>query len=426
MRLFKVTLNELEKRTFKLHLIYSIIEGVILGVLALNEFVFLKSLKGSNIQVGLLFQASVFVLVFSIFLNAWVNKVKNKQRFVLITAIITRIPLMFLVFFPAGIGTHPDTELYHYVFLGIFLMFYFANPIIYPVINLFLKANYTHDHFSVLYSYSTTVNKIVMLVVTFFYGLLLDFNDQSYRYVFPVIGILAIFSVYIFSRIRYQTPPELVGELKASGGILNTIRNMQAIIKGNKSFRDFESSFMFYGFAFMGTVSVITIFYETGLGLNYSSVAFYKNSYNLIAIALLPFMGRLMGRIAPRKFAALTFASLLFYLVFTMLTEYFPWKTEILGVQVYYCLFISMLFNGVFAATMALLWSIGSAYFCKKEEASDYQAIHLTFTGVRSFFAPLLGVWTYELLGFTGTFSIGILLLTVAVWFSLRKGALEV
>ncbi len=421
MRLFKVELNEAEKRTFRLHMVYSVIEGIILGVLALNEFVFLKSLKGSNVQVGLLFQASVFVLVFSIFLNEWVNRVKNKQRFVLLTAIFTRLPLVLLVFFPAGIGTIPGSETWHYLFLGIFLLYYFANPIIYPVINLFLKSNYTHKNFSVLYSYSTTLNKIVMLVVTFLYGLLLDYNDQSYRYVFPVMGVLAILSVFTFTRIRYRTPDVVLEHTSISKSIGNTWRKMRAILKGNSSFRDFESSFMFYGFAFMGTVSVITIFYQTGLGLNYSSVAFYKNSYNLVAIALLPFMGRLMGRIEPRKFAAITFGSLLFYLVFTMFTEYFPWKVTISGIQVYYCLFVSMLFNGVFAATMSLLWSIGSSYFCKKEEASDYQAIHLTFTGVRSFFAPLLGVWAYEILGFTGTFSLGIVLLAVAVWISLRK-----
>ena len=148
-----------------------------------------------------------------------------------------------------------------------------------------------------------------MLVVTFLYGLLLDYNDQSYRYVFPVMGVLAILSVFTFTRIRYRTPDVVLEHTSISKSIGNTWRKMRAILKGNSSFRDFESSFMFYGFAFMGTVSVITIFYQTGLGLNYSSVAFYKNSYNLVAIALLPFMGRLMGRIEPRKFAAITFGS---------------------------------------------------------------------------------------------------------------------
>jgi MFS family permease len=418
---FRKRLGQLEKRTFYLHLAYSIIEGIILGVLALNEFVFLKSLKGSNVQVGLLFQASVFVLVFSVVLNEWLNRVKNKQRFILITAILTRIPLLFLIFFPSGIGEGGVSSLFHYLFLLIFLIYYFATPIIYPVINLFLKTNYTHKNFSILYSYATTINKLVMLVVTFLYGLLLDFDDQSYRIVFPFIGILGIISVYLFSRIRYKTTPLIFHNSSVIKSISSTWKNMRKIMKGNIAFRDFETGFMFYGFAFMGTVSVITIFYEKGLGLNYSSVAFYKNSYNLLAIILLPFMGKLLGRIDPRKFAAITFASLLFYLLFTLLTEYFPVKTEIAGIQIYYSLFLAMMFNGVFAATMSLLWSIGSAYFCSTEESSNYQAIHLSFTGLRSFFAPLLGVLFYQWLGFTGTFLIGIGLLLIAILISLRN-----
>lgn len=192
-------------------------------------------------------------------------------------------------------------------------------------------------------------------------------------------------------------------------------------MKSNLPFRDFQAGFMFYGFAFMGTVSVIAIFFQKELNLNYSSVAFYKNSYNILAIFLLPMFGKLMGKIDPRKFAAITFASLLFYLLFIALTSYAPWFIWIKGIKIYYTLFVAMLFNGVFAATMGLLWSIGSVYFCPENEASEYQAIHLTLTGFRSFFAPVLGLGIYLLVGFTATFVTGIILLLIAVIISMRS-----
>ena len=192
-------------------------------------------------------------------------------------------------------------------------------------------------------------------------------------------------------------------------------------MKSNKPFRDFQAGFMFYGFAFMGTVSVIAIFFQKELEMNYSSVAFYKNSYNVLAIFLLPMFGKMMGRIDPRRFAAITFASLLFYLLFIALTTYAPWFVWIKGIKIYYTLLLAMLFNGVFAATMGLLWSIGSAYFCREEEVSEYQAIHLTFTGFRSFFAPIMGLGIYLLVGFTATFITGVVLLLFAVIISLRS-----
>jgi len=39
---FDSSLNATEKDTFRKHVFYMLLEGVILGVLALNEFVFIK------------------------------------------------------------------------------------------------------------------------------------------------------------------------------------------------------------------------------------------------------------------------------------------------------------------------------------------------------------------------------------------------
>ena len=69
MLFLKILLNKSEKKTLNLHVWYSVIEGFIAGILAMNEFVFIKSLKGNNYQLGLLFQLSVVLYVFLIFFN---------------------------------------------------------------------------------------------------------------------------------------------------------------------------------------------------------------------------------------------------------------------------------------------------------------------------------------------------------------------
>jgi hypothetical protein len=80
----------------------------------------------------------------------------------------------------------------------------------------------------------------------------------------------------------------------------------------------------------MGTNAVITIFYDRAVGLNYSSVAFYKNFYNLIAIFLLPVFGRILANTDPRKFASLTYGSLALYLLSFPVTLVYPVYVEIL------------------------------------------------------------------------------------------------
>jgi uncharacterized membrane protein YgdD (TMEM256/DUF423 family) len=74
-----------------------------------------------------------------------------------------------------------------------------------------------------------------------------------------------------------------------------------------------------------------------------------------------------------------------------------------------------ILFHSIFAATMSLLWFIGSAYFGKDKDAGDLQAVHLSLTGIRAAFAPLVGIIFYQLFGYTITFGIAILCLFIAV-----------
>lgn len=416
MLFFKTNhLNEKERITFRIHLLYSILEGVVLGVLALNEFVFIKSLKGSNIELGVLFQFSAIVFTGLIFINEFLRRIRNKKKLLLITALITRLPLFLLIFFPKSDVGMLGNGIYHFIFLGIFFMYYLALPIVLPNINLFLKNAYTHENFSKLYSNATSINKVVMLVVTFSYGLLLDWNPYAYTYVFPLIALIGIGSIHLLSKIPYQANEKVVIKKTFLKSIQSSWQNMWITMKTNKPYLHFEIGFMLYGFAFMSTAVVITIYFDKALGLNYSSIAFYKNAYNIIAIILLPFFGRLLGKIDPRKFAVITFASIALFIFFLALTEYFPAFVEIFNIRIYYMLLFYILFNSIFAATMSLLWFIGSSYFGKDEDAGELQIVHLSLTGVRAMFAPLIGVLFYELFGYSVTFGIAISLLLCAI-----------
>jgi hypothetical protein len=64
---------------------------------------------------------------------------------------------------------------------------------------------------------------------------------------------------------------------------------------------------------------------------------------------------------------------------------------------------------------MALLWFIGSAYFCKKEEAARYQSIHLSLTGMRAILSFQIGIWMYMAFGFVFTFAVSGFFLMAAV-----------
>ncbi|MBE0639871.1 MAG: MFS transporter [Bacteroidales bacterium] len=415
MKLLRLDICCEERRTFRLHMAYSIIEGFVLAVLALNEFVFIKSMLGSNYQVAVLFQFSMLVFLLLLFVNEFLKRIRKRRVFLQYVGVITRLPLMLLFFFPRSPEMYHGSSLYHLIFLGIFLMYSLAAPVINPTINLLLRANYKHQNFGKLYSIVTSVNKIVLLVITFLYGLLLDYDNYAFAWVLPVAAILGIFSIFLLSKINYTPPEVILVKENIRKSVMRSVSNMYLIIRTNKPYLHFEVSFMFYGFAFMLTAPLMTIFFYNALDLNYSSVAFYKNAYNILAILMLPFFGKIIGKIDPRKFGVFTFLSLALYLFFLMMTQYFSNYVEFLGIKLYFTLIAYVLFHGVFAGTMVLLWNIGSAYFGKVEEADIYQSTHLFLTGVRALFAPLFGIWVYEKYGFTTAFSFGIILTLVAV-----------
>lgn len=414
MALFNIReLNRAERKTFSLHMTYSFIEGILAGLIALNEFVFVKSLLGSGYQASLLFQFATVVFILLIFFNELLKRIRNKKRMLRITAISTRLPLLLLLFFPRSPEPLTGDSVYHLLFLGIFLIYYLANPIVFPSINLFLKNTYRHHNFGRLYSHSTTVKNIVMMLTTFVYGWMLDIDKYIFVYVFPVAAILGMFSIFLLAKIPFSGCKTETVTQTVWQSIKKSVGDMRDILARNTPYRHFQTGFMFYGFGFMGSYTVIILFFEHGLGLNYSSVAFYRNAYNLLSILMLPFFGKLIGRIDPRQFAAISFFSMFLYLFFLTLTGYFSSHVIIWDIKVYYMLLLYVLFHGIFAATMALLWSIGSAYFCAPSEAGTYQSIHLGMTALRSLFAPLLGVLFYELWGFTAAFSIAMLSLLI-------------
>ncbi|PLX20563.1 MAG: hypothetical protein C0597_04055 [Marinilabiliales bacterium] len=409
-------LNEKELRTFYLHVTFSIIDGMIRAALLLNEYVFIKSLNGTSYQISFLFQSSVIVILLSVLFNEMINRTKRKRKLLRRAGFLTHLPLLLLIFFPKNPELYTVNSIYHYLFLFVFFTYYLSYPIVLPTINLFLKNAYSKDNFGKLYGISSSVRQIIMMVTFFVLGILLDINAFSFTWFFPLLGFLGILSIIAISWIEFV--PKEVPEI--SQGIIEAIvgsfKKMITILKTNKAYFDFQLAYLFYGFGFMSTRSVINIYFDKALALNYSSVAFYQNAYNIMAIILLPIFGKIIGRIDPRRFTIIPFVSMAAYILFVGLTEFFPLHYEIWNLEIYITLVISTICYGFFFSTMLLSWNIGSSYFGTNEEAGDYQSIHLFATGLRGTAAPIMGIALYELLGFSMTFGAAILSLLLGVY----------
>ncbi len=412
MKIFN-KLNTDEQKAFKLHLWYSSLDGLVRGALVLNEFIFVKSLKGSNVHLAFLFQFSMVVFLFAMLANEVMRRYSNRKKLLRAVGMIARLPLITFAFFPL-VSKDGLPENYHLLFLGVFLLFYSSQIAVIPSINQYLKGNYRHQNFGRLFSYATTINKVLIMVSTFSAGLLLDWDANSYRLFYPAVGVLGVISIFQLTKIDFKQNIDPV-QAPLWRSLSQSFIRIYLILKNNKPFRHLEFGFMLYGFAWMSTHAVITIFYDSALHLNYSSVAFYNNAYNLVAILVLPLFGKLIGNMDPRRFGIITFGSMMLFIASTALTEYITPFTEVFGLKLYHMLLIGVIFNGFFMGSMPILWGIGSSYFCKPTEAADYQSVHLFLTGLRALFAPIIGIRLYEHFGFSITYITGIVLLVWAI-----------
>ena len=413
-------LNERERKAYRLHLTAEIFEAFSIGAIGLTEFVFLKSLDGSPYLVGVILQVSLIVMLLSVVFNQLIRRTGDKKRLYKISIWVTKLPLFLLIFFT------PDTRgglFFHYFFIGIYLAYSFTKPFMMPLMNMMLKQNYSGKNFGALYSKVATLNKLTVVAATFIIGSLLDMDNFAFRYIYPVTAVLSMIGGYVFLKIPYDDKePDI--KLPLLKSVAGSVSDMVNVIKKNKPYRDFEAGFMFYGFSFMIAFPIMTIFFDQALGLNYSSVAFYKNQATLLSLLILPFMGNYIENTDPRKFGMMTFASLGLFLVFLGITEYWNGNFEFMGLQLYYSLLIAHLFLAVFFSMMLLLWNIGSAYFCHGDDVSTYQSIHITLTGVRGAIAPLIGVGIYTYIGYFSTFMLAFLFVVLAVgvmYYSMKK-----
>lgn len=413
-----------ERRTFILHLSYSLIDGLLLGFFSLNEFVFKKNFDPGNLKLSMLFQLSVLVLPFSIFFTNFFEKVKNKKRLLYQIGLSTRAPLLLFLLFPVLRNHGVPVGLMQDIFLLIFLMFYFATPFTIPLINQLLKANYGAEKMGKLYSYSWSVNMFTQLLTVLFFGKILDAFPSAYLYIYPVLGVLAMISIRLISMIRSDTVEKDYEKIGLLHSWKSTFDETYNILKNNRAFLHFQIGLMIYGIAFLMNLSIVTLYLNDKLGLSYSEAAGYKSTALIVSILTFPLFGVLLDRKDPRRFSRISYLLAATYFLLLIIGVFFP-ATLVLGdMRIFMTIAVAYLIYGLFQSSMTILWGIGSSYFTTPDNAGTYQSIHCTLTGIRGIMAPFAGTILYTLgsyyspeAGYMTSFGMAIALLVASVWF---------
>jgi len=393
--------------------------GLSFGILMLHEIILKKSLLGTDFQVTLLIFLSSSAFIFSIYGTELIHRSSNPAKTIIILALISRFFLFIIPLFSS-----PE-----YFIFCIAAMSY-IDSLIKPSWNTVFKHNYSDSRRSLLYSYSSSLYTIVILIVSTVLGYLLDINYELYKILFPIAGIFDVLSYMSLAKMitmgqnLKMIPPGIPGKslsLKLMEDIfVLPVRNTMRIFKENRPFLRFEVFFFMYGMAFMIASPAVPIYLVDVLQLSYSPISIAKGLvFYTATILFTPLMGRLHGTGNPTKFCGYLFLFLLFYPLSMMGVKYIPGVISFITPEI--MLYFTFFLFGILMSGITMSWNLSTIYYAPHYQEANYQSVHITLTGVRGLFSPFIGYLILRYVSIEATFIVSAIIFLLAGIMMLRE-----
>jgi hypothetical protein len=353
----------------------------------------------------------------SIYGSEIVNRSASRARTILIIGVTAKSFLIILPLFDNS---------YFYIFCisaGAYL-----DALLLSIWNIVFKHNYTGLNRSRLYSYATALQVLLTLIVTTLSGYILDLNNDLYKLLFPLAGVTGIIVYTMLAKMVSLSMDDYSGRtgIKSAGYSFKLIRdisvlplrNMLRILKTNPEFLRFEAYFFLYGIAYLVLTPVVPVYLVDNLGLSYSPISFARGLlFHTALIIFTPLMGRYHGTGNPAKFCGYVFFGLAFFPLVLVSAGYFTssWSIDA-------ALYTAFFVFGMSMSGVSIAWSLSSIYYAPKNEVSNYQAIHITLTGIRGIFSPALGYAVMKIFQIEYTFFLSALIFFAGAFFMFREG----
>jgi hypothetical protein len=387
----------LERKTFILHLISQLFNGLALGVVILQDIILKKTLGGSDFQVMLLSLIVSSAFLFSIYGSEIVNRSYNRAKTILIIGFFSKIFFIILPLF--------SNPIYYIFCIGFHAV---VDSLLLSIWNIVFKHNYTEPNRSRLFSYASTLQIFVLLLVSTVFGNYLDVNSEIYKYTFPVAGICGMLTYYNLAKMISLSIDDYKGRADNIKSyftiddykeiVIFPARDLIQIFRTNKPFLRFEIYFFLYGMAFMVLTPVVPVFFVDNLHLSYSPISIAKGLiFHSALIAFTPIMGKYHSKGNPAAFCGFVFVMLALYPLTLVSAKFVSIDTVLI-------VYLSHFFYGFAMSGITIAWALSSIYYAPKNEVSHYQAAHITLTGVRGLFAPALGYAVMKLFAIEYTF----------------------
>jgi hypothetical protein len=401
-------LNPLERHTARLLLWSAVFNGVLISLYQTQDIIARKALHAE------VWQLTVMAMIWPVsnFLSIWwgrmFEKSQHKSRYFVFVGVFGRLSLFY------GLWLTGMNE-----FMLLLALVFSFNSLLIPAQNTIWQRNIDSGKRGKIYGYTMSLGILITVTFTLFAGRALDSNEQLFRQILAITAVCGFIAAFLLSLIKIKEKPvEIIHpKLSLKENLTDPIKRTLALLKKNKPFAAFERSFSIYGMGFIMVQPVLPIFLVDMLKLSYTGNFIAKGIISQIPMLLLsPYLGKWHDKLHPFRFICFFFGLLALFpalIVCSALTL----KWHLLSVILAYTAF------GVFGIAMTgvnIAWNMGSIFFAGKEDASMYQGVHVTMTGIRGILAPLLGLLLLKTTGIISVFAVASCFLITASIISWR------
>lgn len=241
-------------------------------------------------------------------------------------------------------------------------------------------------------------------------GRLMDYG-YSYRYIFPVAGIVGVASVLAFAKVRsLPGTPVTIPTSKPLPPIL-AIRESIELLRLPTGYRWFAASVMVYGFGNLMAGPLYALYQVDVVKVTNTDLASFANIASISSILGMFLWGRYVDHYGATKSVLWS----VYCIIAVGICYLFGVNKPLM--------YLASALSGFGFAGIELAYMASILKYAERGQAAQYQALHSLLLGIRGIIAPSLGLYLLQFVGYQALF-IGSLTLMIAGTFFQRRAVL--
>lgn len=235
------------------------------------------------------------------------------------------------------------------------------------------------------------VASLLVAVVSALIGLMMDWQGEAWRVVFPLAGLSSVAAFYVYRHSRVRRHRQLLQAERAEQALRSStfsLGAMSAVLRENRDFRNYMIGMMVFGGGNLMVIAMLVVLMNDQFTLSRLSQVMISSSLPLVVLCLsITWWAKLLDRhhiFTYRAIHSWNFVSA--YVIFAIAA--IARMPELLWLG-------SLLLGSAYAGGH-LGWNLGHNDFTNDANSSLYMAIHVSLTGLRGLLMPIIGVWLMQ------------------------------